>query len=152
MLRTLKRSCLRPFSISRRFFFSRPFSFSRTCAPSRFVSAAAGLIAHQMTTTHCNTLQHNATHCSTQFSYHGRCYSKTDDCTTLHHTAATLQHTATHSSAATVGAIAQQITATHCHKLQHTATQSSTTAVGVIAQQITATHCNTLQHRVQLPR
>ena len=56
--------------------------------------------------THCNTLQHIATHCNAAWS---------TPCSTLQHT----QHTATHCNTL-------QNTATHCNTLQHTATHCNT--------------------------
>ena len=61
----------------------------------------------KVTATHCNTLQHTATHCTTH-------------CSTLQHTEThcnTLQHTAQHTAA---HCNTLQHTATHCDTLQHT--------------------------------
>ena len=80
--------------------------------------------------THCNTLQHTATHST------GAC---------LQHTAAhcnTLQHTATHCN--TLLCNTRQHTATHCSTLQHTAMQHAAAHCNIL--QRTATHCSTLQH------
>ena len=67
--------------------------------------------------THCNALQHTATHCCTQEGWI---------------TTNTLQHTATHCNTllhTQEGWITTNTLPTHCNTLQHT-----------------ATHCNTLQH------
>ena len=70
--------------------------------------------------THCNTLQHTATHPESQeLCGIESCANQKN---TLRHTAHTLQHTATHR-------ITLQRTATHCNTLQHR-----------------AKHCNTLHH------
>jgi len=99
---------------------------------------------------HCNTLQHTATHCNTT---HGN----------------TRQHTTTHKSHRVSRIDCDTLTATHCNTLQHIATHCNTLQVNLIARsrlraikwvkfngtlsaaqcstvQHTATHCNTLQH------
>ena len=80
-------------------------------------------------TTHCNKLQHTATHCISirqdREATVSRCITFVSQCNTL-------QHTATHCNTL-------QHTTAHCNTLQHTATRCSTL-------QRTATHCNTLQH------
>ena len=91
---------------------------------------------------HCNTLQHTATHLIARCNalQHAAAH-----CNTLQHTAMhfnTLQHTATHCSTLQHTAphyTTLQHTATHCSTLQHTAAHCSTL-------QHTATHCNTLRH------
>ena len=86
--------------------------------------------------THCNTLQHAATHRNrTDFSMMSLSVRRNivaTHCNTLQHTTAhcnTLQHTA------------KKIhhTAPHCTTLHYTSTHCTT-------PQLTATHCNTLQH------
>jgi len=83
---------------------------------------------------HCNTSQHDATHCA-------RLNTATHYCNTLQYTTAT--H-CIHLRSCTDGCTAPhyitlQHTTSHCNKLQHTATHCNTL-------QHIATHCNTLQH------
>jgi len=93
-------------------------------------------VGYQVTATHCNTVQHSATHCNMwAIVCEIHLCGLSGDCNTLQHTAThcnTPQHTATHCNTL-------QHTATHCNALQHTATHCNTL-------QHTATHCNTLQH------
>ena len=92
-----------------------------------------------MSHSHCNALQHIATHCKMRMcskcKNHVVLQHDLTHCKTLQHTAihcSTLQHTATHCNTL-------QHTATHCNTLQYTATHCNTL-------QHTARHCNTLQH------
>jgi len=83
--------------------------------------------------THCNTLQHDATHSNTM-QVSRSLYPLPQFLAGLPHTAMhcnALQHIAIHCNTL-------QHTATHCNTLQHTATHCNTL-------QRTATHCNALQ-------
>jgi len=87
------------------------------------------ILVREYISTHCNNLQHTATHCKLT------AITLQTHCNTLQHTAThcnTPQHTATHRNTL-------QHTATHCNTLQHTATHCNTL-------QHIAAHCNTLQH------
>jgi len=90
--------------------------YSPDTDPTRLVMRYPTGVSYN-TATHCNTLQHTATHCKTR-------------CNALQHTATHLTRTPHVSSCATllVCFITLQHTAIHCNTLQHT-----------------ATHCNTLQ-------
>jgi len=107
------------------------------------------------TTTHCDTLQHTATHCNAP-AHH---LQQRVVCSAFDSTYNTLQHTATHCNTL-------QHAAAHCNTLQHTPKHSKTLqhtcyrawcAVHVTTRDLgvammyntmqhTATHCNTLQH------
>jgi len=114
-----------------------------------------------MDETHCNILQHTATH-------ECRCFTfRIDDRSLLH---VQMQHTATHCNTLQRSAmhcnrwmltgylqewrwhrplicVCMQHTATHCNTLQHTATHCNTlhhTATHCYTRLHTATHCNTL--------
>ena len=92
------------------------------------------------TATHCNTLQHTATHRNSVFAYDSRTSCTDKICFvlgiyTLQHTATMFQYTATHCSK----------TATHC--VQHTPSSSGERGFvrGAYTLQHAATRCNTLQ-------
>jgi len=100
-----------------------------------------------LTTTHCNNLQHTATHCLSPSRYDERARNVSFYCKILQHNYNTLQHTVTcsvlraHTECGILlqnTATQQQHTATHCHLF------STTSAHGMWKR--TATHCNTLQH------
>jgi len=93
------------------------------------------------TTTHCNTLQHTATHkcyataCVRRRGWKTRSQNATTHCSILQHIAIhcnTLQHTTTHKYYATTCVrrrgwkTRSQNATTHCDTLQHTATHCST--------------------------
>jgi len=83
-----------------------------------------------ITATHCNTLQHTATHF----------YVLREGVPSLRHTAThcnILQHTATHCDTLQRTSTYCEKVCHHCNTLQHTATYCNTL-------QHTATHCNTL--------
>jgi len=82
------------------------YSPATHCNPLQHTASHYNTLQH--TATHCNTLQHTATRCSTpQHTRHGLL-----NCNTL-------QPTATHCNTL-------HHTATHCNTLQHTATRCST--------------------------
>jgi len=127
-----------------------------------------------LTATHCNTLQHTATHFPLQHTAtHCNTLQRTSQYNTLHTKYCnTLQHTATHRShgrrccyrlPANISDMvhrARVLTATHCNNatycntLQHTShgrrcgdRLRANVSYGVYGARIlTATHCNTLQH------
>ena len=103
-----------------------------------------------VTATHCNTLQHAATHCNmnlfTYVTFHtweSISFSSSIIYYTLQHTAThgnTLQHTATHCNTTlfTYGTCKKQHTAhtaTHCNTLQHTATHCNMTLLTYVTSQ-----------------
>jgi len=122
---------------------------------------------------HCNILQHTATHCNTlSFTFvrsFPRCISSHYKLLNLHHTAlhcTTLQHTATHCPYVRKKLFALhffllllaycktlQLTAIHCTTLPHTALHRPTlhhTAPHCATLHHTATHCDTLYHIVHV--
>ena len=130
------------------------FIHGQNCSPERFNFSWSSVFINFhvcRTATHCNTLQHTATH--------GNAH-----CITLQHT---LQHTdlCTFSWSSVLIYFHVCRTATHCNTLQHTAThtashcnahcntQTCALSLGVLfwltfmcaALQHTTTHCNTLQ-------
>ena len=127
------------------------------CRPMAIYTSESGSSALRYT--HCNILQHTATHCNTLYIGEWELGTQVQTlqhaerhCDTLQHTAIhcihcnTLQHTATHCNTL-------QYTAIHCNTTQHTATRCNTLYIGewelgtqANTLQHTATHCNTLQH------
>ena len=86
--------------------------------------------------THCNILQHTATHQAEAQARICTVQTELTNCNTMQHTAThcnTLQHTATYCNTL-------QHTATHCNTLQHTATQQaeSRTRIGAAQTELTS--------------
>jgi len=119
--------------------------------------------------THCNTLQHTATHCNTHCNtlQHTATHSKMKECFPKHTCQCTytrVSNTITKRTATRCNTCmfamhmcllfaahcdAQHHSAIHCNALQHTATHCNTLqhiATHCNTLQHTATHCNTLQH------
>jgi len=97
------------------------------------MSQSRNRITLHHTATHCNTLQHAATHIASSMS---QSLSRI----TLHHTAThcnTLQQTATHIASSMSGSLSRitlHHTATHCNTLQHAATHIASAMSGSTSQ------------------